>query len=215
LQGDGSKVVSGKEGFAALLVFGDVPDETLAKQLLASVSPVYLLDFDDDVPVILKLDRQKTRATETRVDEHPADFLSEHGIVAPGYAFTPSPVRSVTLVEGVSIAQAKGAIPTEFEVVLREHPQGALVIGAPVGGILAKKLQQRVYYMCHNPEDGWFCCVVYERDQGRASYSPVTPDVNALPLDNILGETTLEGILRVLAIPGELLGFPAGAREPL
>jgi hypothetical protein len=74
LQGDGSKVVAGKEGFAALLVFGDVPDETLAKQLLAFVSPVYLLDFDDDAPVTLKLDRKKTRVTETRVNEHPADF---------------------------------------------------------------------------------------------------------------------------------------------
>jgi hypothetical protein len=30
-----------------------------------------------------------------------------------------------------------------------------------------------------------------------------------VPLDNILGETTIEGILRVLAIPGELLGLDA------
>src|SRR6185369_8916319 len=66
LQGDGSKIVAGKEGFAALLVFGDVPDETLAKQLLSSVTPVYLLDFDDDAPVTLKFDRMKTRVTETR-----------------------------------------------------------------------------------------------------------------------------------------------------
>jgi hypothetical protein len=94
LQDAGSKVVAGKEGFAALLVFGDLPDETLAKQLLASVTPVYLLDFDDDAPVTLKLDRKKTRVTETRVDEHPAEFLDAHGIVAPGYAFTPPRSRT-------------------------------------------------------------------------------------------------------------------------
>lgn len=55
----------------------------MAKQLLTSVTPVYLLDFDDDAPVTLKLDREKTRVTETRVDEHPADFLEGYGITAP------------------------------------------------------------------------------------------------------------------------------------
>src|SRR5262245_55895594 len=75
LQGDGSRVVTGNDGFAALLVFGDLPNETLAKRLLTTVTPVYLLDFDDDAPVTLKLDRKKTRVTETRMDEHPADFL--------------------------------------------------------------------------------------------------------------------------------------------
>jgi len=33
LQGDGSKIVAGNDGFAALLVFGDLPNESLAKQL--------------------------------------------------------------------------------------------------------------------------------------------------------------------------------------
>jgi len=44
--------------------------------------------------------------TETRVDKHPAEFLDERGIVAPGFA-PPSPFRSVGLVEGVSLAEAK------------------------------------------------------------------------------------------------------------
>jgi hypothetical protein len=60
-----------------------------------------------------------------------------------------------------------------------------------------------------NPEDGWFTCVVHDPShfESEASYSPVRPDPNSRPLDNILGETTLEGILRVLEIPGELLGL--------
>jgi hypothetical protein len=86
LQGEGSKVVAGNEGFAALLV-GDLPSERSAHQLLATATPVYLLDFDDDAPVTLKLDRMKAHVTEARVNKHPADFLKEYGIVAPGYAF--------------------------------------------------------------------------------------------------------------------------------
>src|SRR5512140_1762382 len=102
---------------------------------------------------------------------------------------------------------AKRAMPSEFETEIREHPRGVLVLSGPVGGMLAGKLDQRAYCVYHNPEDGWFCCIVYEPGQKRAAYSPVTPDANALPLDNILGETTLDGILRVLDIPRELLGL--------
>ena len=209
LRDDGSKVVAGKEDFAALLVFGDLPNETLAKHLLTSVTPVYLLDFDDDAPVTLKLDRKKTRVTETRVNEHPADFLEQHGIVAPGYSFTPPPVKDVGIIEGVSLAEVACAIPTGFDTELREHPLGVLVISGPIGSVLARKLRKRAYCVYYNPEDGWFSCVVYERGEEQGAYSPVTPDENAVPLGNILGETTLEGILRVLAIPGELLGLDA------
>jgi len=207
LQGDGSKVVAGKEGFAALLVFGDVPDETLAQQLLASVSPVYLFDFDDEAPVTLKLERKKTRVTETRVDEHPADFLEQRGIVAPGYAFTPPSVKGVGVIEGVSLTEVKRAIPSEFEVELREHPRGVLVISGPIGGVMAQRLRRPAYCVYYDPGDGWFSCVVYGQGEERGAYSPVSPEPEALPLDNILGETTLDGILRVLDIPRELLGL--------
>jgi hypothetical protein len=206
LQGDGSKVVEGKGGFAALLVFGDLPDETLAKQLLVHVTPVYLLDFDDDAPVTLKLERKHSHVTETRVNEHPADFLEGQGIAAPGYVLTPSPVKSVSLVEGVSLSEAKRAIP-DAAVEFVEHPRGVLINYAPAGGMLAGKLGRRGYLVFHNPEDGWFSCILCEPDQEPASYSPVRPDPNFPPLSSIQGETTLEGILRVLEIPGEMLGL--------
>ena len=208
LQGDGSKVVAGKDGFAALLVFGDGPDEVLAKQLLTSVTPVFLLDFDDDAPMTLKLDRKQMHVTETRLNEHPADFLEAQGIAAPGYVLTPSPVKSVSLVEGVSLSEAKRAIP-DAAVEFAEHPRGVFVSYAPAGGLLAGELGRRGYLMFHNPEDGWFSCIVYEPGQEPASYSPVRPDPNSLPLSNVHGETTLEGILRVLGIPGEMLGLNA------
>ena len=213
LQGDGSKVVAGKQGFAALLVFGDVPYETLARQLLTSVTPIYLLDFDDEAPVIVKFDRRKTRVMETRIDEHPADFLEGRGIIAPGYAFTPSPIAAVGLVEGTTCAEAKRAIPGA-EVEFREHPRGVLILDDESGMVpcvLSKSLARRAYMVLRNPEDGWFCCDLYEPGQKTASYSPVRPNPNSPSLDNILGETTLDGILRALAIPGELLGLHASA----
>lgn len=210
LQSDGSRVVAGNDGFAALLVFGDLPSETLAKRLLATVTPVYLLDFDDDAPVTLKLERRKTRVTETRVDKHPASFLEEHGIMAPGYVLTPTPVREVGVVEGVSVREAKRALPSEADdVELRDHPRGVLIEDAIIAGMVADELGRRGFLVFRDPEDkdGWFCCVVHEPGKKPASYSPVRPDLNSPPLDNILGETTLEGILRVLEIPGELLGL--------
>jgi hypothetical protein len=209
LQSDGSKIVTGKDGFAAMLVFGDLPDETLARQLLAAVTPVYLLDFDDEAPSIVKLDRKKTSVIETRVDAYPADFLEERGIVAPGYAFTPSPIAAVGLVEGITPAEAKRAIPGA-EVKFREHPRGVLILDDESGlvpYVLSKSLGQRAYMVLHNPEDNWFCCDLYEPGQKPASFSPVRRDPSSAPLDNILGETTLDGILRVLAISRELLGL--------
>jgi len=213
LQGVGSKVVAGKEGFAALLVFGDLPSERLAKQLLTTVTPVYLLDFDDDAPVTLKLDRKKMRITEARVDQHPAEFLEERGIDAPGYTLTPSPIDAVGLVEDTSPEEAQRVVP-DAAVDFRKHPRGVLVVDDQWGTIpcvLSKSLKRRAYLLLRNRNDGSFSCVVHEPGKKRSAFSPVTPDANAIPLDDILGETTLEGILRVLEIPGELLGLRGAA----
>lgn len=207
--GDGSKILPGKEDFAALAVFSGSPHEDLAKQLLATVTPVYLLDFDDNAPTIVRLDRKKARVTTTRISGHPADFLEEYGIVAPGYAVTPSPVLLVGLVEGTEPVEAKRAMP-EADVEFRQHPRGVLVVQDEMGmitGRLSRTLGRRAYTIFRNPEDGWFSCVLHEPGQEDASYSPVKPDPNRPPLDNILGETTPEGILRILAIPRELLGL--------
>ena len=164
--------------------------------------------------MVAKLDRKKTRLVETRVDEHPADLLEKHGIVAPGYEFTPSPIAAVGLVEETTSAEATRAIP-DAEVEFREHPRGVLILGDESGmiaGMVSESLARRAYMVLRNPEDGWFCCVLYEPGREPASFSPVRPDANSPPLDNILGETTLEGILRVLGIPRELLGLPADGR---
>ena len=76
---------------------------------------------------------------------------------------------------------------------------------AIIGGTLAEELGKRAYLIFYNPEDGHFLCMVQEADHSVSSYSPQKPSPNCPPLDNVLGETTTEGILRVLEIPGELL----------
>jgi hypothetical protein len=207
LQADGSRIVSGREGFAALLVFGGPPDERLAKQHLASGVSVYLLDFDEDAPVTLKLDLKKGAIAERRLNEHPAAFLEAHGIVAPGYEDTPSPVKSVGIVEDTSLTSAKRAMPRDADVRLIAHPRGVLMDYAPAAGMVANKLGKRGLLVFRNPDDGWFCCVVCEPGMEDRSYSPFGPSPNLPSIDNVLGETTLEGIVRVLAIPGELLGL--------
>ena len=213
LQGRGSRVVIGQDGFAALLVFGDLPNERLAKQLLATITPVYLLDFDDDAPVTLKLDRKKGRVTETNLNKHPAELLEEQGIVAPGYETLKSTVLMVGLVEATP-AEAKHALEADGttldpRIEFRAHPRGVLIVGDEFGvcpTMVAVKLKRRAYIIFRDPEDGWFKCDVDEPGQESASFSPIRPDPNAAPLDNVLGETTLEGVLRVLEIPSELLG---------
>src|SRR5262249_31456278 len=152
-------------------------------------------------------DRSKGRVKETRLEQHPAELLEEQGIVAPGYEpMGPSPVLMVGLVEEATPAEAKRALEADGSEVnprveFRAHPHGVLIVGDEFGIIpvsVAKKLKRRTYTVYRNPEDGWFCCVVDEPGKGEASYSPLRPDPNLPPLDNILGETTFEGILRVL-----------------
>lgn len=226
LQGDGSRVVTGNDGFAALLVFGDLSSETtytLAKRLLATVTPVYLLDFDDEDEVTLKLDRRvyllnfddedeapvtpkldhrKMRVTVTYVGERPSGFLKKHGIV------TSTPVREVGIIEGVSVDEVKRALESEADdVELRDHSRGVLIDNAIIGGMVGEELGKRTYMIFYNPEDGHLSCILQEADQTVSSYSPQKPSPNFPPLDNVLGETTTEGILRVLEIPGELLGL--------
>src|SRR5512140_1641574 len=81
IQGDGHRVVTGKDGFAALLVFGGPADagEPYAAKL-ARPGPVYVLDFDDEAPSIQEFwgARMKYRKGD------PLDFMEEHGFVVFG-----------------------------------------------------------------------------------------------------------------------------------
>jgi hypothetical protein len=205
LHGDGQRVVTGKDGFAALLVFGGPVDhgDDLAAEL-ARRGPAYLLDFDDEAPMIKRFTGTRTR----HLSGYPPDFLKKHGIIAPGYEPSrPTPVITIGVVEGITPEEARRAYP-EVDARFTAHPRGVLVTGDAASGIaihltLRRKLRSFAIYF--NPEDRDFSCVISEPDGQDACFAIGEPSPNYPRLDSILGETTMDGVLRVLEIPRELL----------
>jgi len=81
LQGEGSKVVSGNDGFAALLVFGGPPEgESLAIELSRKhKTPIYVIDFNDELDEGLSIrEFDGTRVKWKR--GYPAAFLKARGV---------------------------------------------------------------------------------------------------------------------------------------
>jgi hypothetical protein len=205
LHGDGQRVVTGKDGFAALLVFGGhvgYGDDLAAE--LAKLGPAYLLDFDDEAPLIKQFTRTRTR----HLPGWPPDLLEEHGIIAPGYEPSPpTPVITIGVVEGITPEEAQRAYP-EVEARFAAHPRGVLVTGDGASGVavdLTIRRKLRSFAIYFNPENQRFSCVISEPEGEDACFTIGKPSPNYLQLDSIFGETTIDGILRVLEIPRELL----------
>ena len=208
LRGAGSKVIEGNDGFAGLLVFGGPAEEgepAATKLTIEQKTPVYLLDFDDEAPSTIEL--LGSGRTHKRV--HPADLLEEHGIKLPAGEPVASPFLTVGLLEGVTPAQAKKAVP-DVDGKLTEHERGTLVTESPGSAtlVLALELGCRAYIVEYDSTDGSFGCEVIEPGGSVKRFSP-TPSPNYEPISSILGETTLDGILRVLRIPRD--GFNRSA----
>ncbi len=207
LHGDGHRVVTGKDGFAALLVFGGPADlgERSATELAKRSGPVYLLDFDDEAYSIKELTGSKVK----RLRGYPNELLEEHGIIAPGWEPSPpSPVITAGVVEGISPEEARRTCPS-FETEFSEHPRGVLVTSGVAGNAayeLTIRRKVRSYAVYFNSEDGDFFCIVNEPDGSDACFAIGAPSPNYPQLESILGETTMDGVLRVLGIPREL--FP-------
>jgi hypothetical protein len=208
LQGEGSSVVSGNDGFAALLVFGGPPEgESIAIDLSRKYkTPMYVLDFNDELDDGLWI-------TEYRGDHakrkrgYPATFLKERGVVPPGYEPSPpTPVKAIGVVDGITVDQARKALPKGKEL-FSANARGVLVDDRTgmVAISVAMKLKRRCFTAFYNWEDKSFSCAVWEPGKPDASFSLGMANVNFEPLDSILGETTIEGVLRVLDIPRHLL----------
>lgn len=206
---EGSKVVSGNDGFAALLVFGGPPEgESLAIELSRKhKTPIYLLDFDDELDEGLAI-RQFDGERVEWIEAYPAAFLEAHGVIAPGYEpRPPPPVRSLGVVEGVTPAQARKAMPIEPAQYVA-NARGVLVppeVSILVASRLAKKLRRRCFLVFYNLDDHDFSCVVGEPGKPDVCFSIGQASPNWEPIDSILGETTMDGVLRVLDIPRHLL----------
>lgn len=203
LRGVGSKVVEGRAGFAALLVFGGPAEEgepAAAMLTHDEKTPVYLLDLDDEAPSTVEL--SGSRRKYKRV--HPAGFLDEHGIQPPDSQAVAAPLLAVGMLDGVAPAQAAMAVP-DVDGELSDHENGTLVTKGPGSAtlILARELGCRAYLVEYDPSDGSFVCEIIEPGESIKRFSPV-PSPDGEPIVSILGETTLDGILRVLQIPREL-----------
>jgi hypothetical protein len=75
---------------------------------------------------------------------------------------------------------------------------------------LSMRRKLRSYTVFFNREDDDFSCIVREPDGREACFEIGPPSPNYAPLDSVLGETTIDGILRVLEIPRDALpGLPA------
>jgi hypothetical protein len=208
LRGAGSKVIEGNDGFAGLLVFGGPAEEgepAATKLTTEEETPVYLLDFDDEAPSTIEL--LGSGRKHRRV--HPADLLEEHGIQLPRGEPIASPLLTVGLLEGVTPAQAKKAVP-DVDAKLTEHERGTLITEGPGSAtlVLALELGCRAYIVEYDSTGGSFACEVIEPGGSVKRFSP-TPSPNYEPISSILGETTLDGILRVLRIPRDLFNRSA------
>jgi hypothetical protein len=218
LQGEGSRVVRGNKGMSVLLVFGgslgegeDLAEELTRKHKIS----VFLLEFGDWARI-----QQFDGARVKRKKGHPADFLESYGVIAPGYEPGPLPVPPITVigvVEGATLEQACRAMPKK-KARFAANSRGVLVDDLVFETLkLSRKLKRRSFMIYYHRDDGTFTCVVREPDQEiEKSFSVGREDANSIPVDSILGETTLEGILRVLDIPRHML-FPDGgaaADEP-
>jgi hypothetical protein len=205
LRGNGSKVTAGDDGFAALLVFAENAGEgeSTATQLsIDAGTAVYLLDFDDDAPSITEF----AKGRERRKRGHPADFLEERGIIAPGYAPEPSTIVSAGVIEELTPAQARKQLPELPASAFHVHPRGTLLAADGLAIMtLALRAKRRAYIVNVDRTDGSFTCEIVGPGPEAVEFAPTRPSANIRQVDSVLGETTLEAILHVLEIPRTLL----------
>jgi len=192
----------------ALLVGEGEPDDVIARDVARSAGRAYLLDFHDEAASTDQIGKDGTR--EKRLREHPAGFLRDHGIVAPGYEPRTSPVQSVVVVEGFPPERVR-KVYAKDGMQFVPHPRGTLVTGDPgVASVrYAAKLNATVYDVLHNVEDGDFTCYV-KRPKHREQCFSIGPVGNTEMyemVDSILGESTPSGICRALDLDPELLGL--------
>jgi hypothetical protein len=205
------RILEGTDGFAAI-VGGDGPAddyEDFVAAFAAKVKvPVYLLDFNDEASSILEYAR---KAKPKRLRGHPAAFLRERGITAPGHEPRKrSPLRKVLVVEGAT-PEATRKASIDKSLTFEPHARGALVRGdVRISGLdlIEKKVKGPVYGLLYDTEDGRYWCHIDERGKKSRLFQPDGNREDAQfydYVDDILGERTLDGILRVLGIPKDYL----------
>jgi hypothetical protein len=212
LQGEGSRVVRGNKGMSVLLVFGGSvgEGEGLAEDLTRDYkTSVFVLEFGDWARV-----QQFDGARVKRKKIHPADFLKKYGVIAPGYEPKPWIVPPITVIGVVeaTLEQARRALPRK-KALFTANARGVLVKDVANETLkLSRKLKRPSFTLFYNREEDTFGCLIWRPDQkDEVCFTVGQSWVNYKHIDSILGETTLDGILRVLDIPRHMLNPGAGA----
>jgi hypothetical protein len=114
---------------------------------------------------------------------------------------------AVGVVDDITLAQAQRAMPSIKEL-FTSNSRGVLV--HDVLGVttvtLAMKVQRRAFTLFYDRADRSFMCTVWRPGQAADECFAVgRPAANYRRIGSILGETTLDGILRVLDIPRHAL----------
>jgi hypothetical protein len=116
-------------------------------------------------------------------------------------------VITAGVVEGITPEEAQRAYPNA-DAQFAKHPRGVLVTGYAASGVavnLAIRRKLRAFAVYFNPEDREFSCVISDPGQRNAWFTTGEPNPSHVQIGSVLGETTVDGILRVLEIPRELL----------
>ncbi|HWO21269.1 MAG TPA: hypothetical protein VNO30_21015 [Kofleriaceae bacterium] len=118
----------------------------------------------------------------------------------------PPPMRSVGVVRGITVDQACIAFP-KYRLLFSESPRGVLVDNPAALATfeLARKLGCYSFTLFYNLEDGTFFCVTRGPGKLDACFTTGKAMPTYQPISSILGETTMEGVMRVLSIPRRLL----------
>jgi hypothetical protein len=209
LQAD-SRIVTGNGGMLVLLVF-DGP--TCDGEYLASTlseehrTPVYFLDFDEYAPRVKRFEGARVELEEG----HPGEFLRRYGITPPGYEpMERSRVVSVGVVEGATLDQACKAM-LEIHELFTANKRGVLVrdVSGLITTNLAKALRRREYTVYYDQADKRFLCTTSEPSCAHMDGFSLGgwPTASCRVVPSILGETTIDGILRALDIPRHMV-FP-------
>jgi hypothetical protein len=217
LRSRGSRVVSGDGGVggvSALLVFGGSLDAGYDLAITISQehgTPAYLLDFNDEAYSIRQFEGTQVRWHKG----HPAKLLRSHGITPPGYEPLPeSTVRAIGLVEHVTLAQACEALP-EAKASFMAGSRGVLVedVSGTVTLALSRAFQRRSFTLFYDHKGMRFWCLIWNSDASPEECFAIRRSTAGYePIDRVLGEGTVDGILHALEIPRELLfwdGEPA------
>jgi hypothetical protein len=200
------RVVEGSE-LVALLVGEGEPDEAIAREAAAAIGRAYLLDFHDEAASTEQLGKN---GRSKRLADHPAGFLRDHAIVAPGYELRVSPVRSAVIVDGFKPERVRKVFAREGMGFV-PHSRGTLVTGGRGTEALryATQLDTTVYTVLHNLESGFFACSIDQPGQPeQIFYLGELANLDKYKiLDAVLGASTPTGICRALEIDPTLLGL--------